>query len=647
MNIRFNYFNNLNNTQINQDHNVSSNQLYFLKKFIINKPFKIIQCDKNIGTAIVSHELHNQLCINHLNDTKIYQQLDYNPLNETIDKIEQKLKHLSLNKDLNISLNLLMTKNSKIGKFRILCKLHKTSFGIRPIINNCLHPTSQLCKFIDLLLKPILSETSSYLKDSQHLLQKCNKIIFNNDKVFLYSMDFESLYTNIDKLDACNLITEFISGYLDYNYIQPSAFREILLIIFENNVFTYGTKYFKQNNGLAMGCICGPTVASLFVYILEKHWLNINFPLFYGRFIDDICLITNEKLKESDFKRIFRNLNLNIMNGKEINFLDLKISFDRNIRKLNFSLYVKPTNTFTYLKINSNHPSFIFNNIPKSLFIRIKRICSNHVDYLFFTRKLIFQLLSRGYDYNKLLSLQSSIGNINRMDLLEYKNKSIVKSTKNMFFAGNEYNKFIRNKSSLFDVSFSQIKTNFTWLDSYKLKFYFLISANIFSLLIHNRHLNNKIYFTRKCLSDNCKFCDYVNPNSYILLKNGFVIPIKDSCNCQSSNVIYIIRCILCNVFYVGQTKRRVVERLNEHFEDIKNFIPFIKCTSEVGMHFNLRRHNYRKHFSFYLFKKDIEDLKHRLSIETDLIHIIKEYNPPIVNLKIPSKSKIIFFSFK
>ena len=63
-------------------------------------------------------------------------------------------------------------------------------------------------------------------------------------------------------------------------------------------------------------------------------------------------------------------------------------------------------------------------------------------------------------------------------------------------------------------------------------------------------------------------------------------------------------------------------------------------------MHFNLRKHNYKKHFSFYLFKKDIEDLKQRLSIETDLIHLIKENNPPIINLKIPSKSKIIFFSF-
>ena len=332
-------------------------------------------------------------------------------------------------------------------------------------------------------------------------------------------------------------------------------------------------KYFKQKNGLAMGCICGPTVASLFVYILEKHWLSINFPLFYGRFIDDICLITNEKLNEKDFKGIFRNLNLNIVNEKEINFLDLKISFDINIRKSNFSLYVKPTNTFSYLKVDSNHPSYIIKNIPKSLFIRIKRICSNHIDYLFFTRKLIFQLLSRGYDFDMLVSLQASIGKIKRMDMLEYKDKNIIKSTKNMFFAGNEYNKLIVNKSSLFDVSFLQTQTNFTWLENYKLKFYFLISANIFSLLIHNRHLNNKMHFTRKCLYDNCKFCNFVNPNSYIFLKNGFTFPIKDSCNCQSSNVVYIIRCILCNVFYVGQTKRRAVERLNENFEDIKNFV--------------------------------------------------------------------------
>ena len=38
-----------------------------------------------------------------------------------------------------------------------------------------------------------------------------------------------------------------------------------------------------------------------------------------------------------------------------------------------------------------------------------------------------------------------------------------------------------------------------------KLRFYFFISANIFSLLLHNLHLNNEIYFTRKRLSENRK----------------------------------------------------------------------------------------------------------------------------------------------
>jgi hypothetical protein len=167
--------------------------------------------------------------------------------------------------------------------------------------------------------------------------------------------------------------------YLDPRYITSFAFFKILIFDF-NYFYSINTKsvktYFKQINGLSMGCICGPSIASLFVYILEIKWLRIHKPLFYGRFIDDISLISNEKLNERDFKSYFLNLKLNIIQSKVINFLDLEISLDILTKKLNFSLYVKPTNTFCYLHINSNHPKFIFNNIPKSLLIRIRRICT-------------------------------------------------------------------------------------------------------------------------------------------------------------------------------------------------------------------------------------------------------------------------------
>ena len=44
-------------TTINMQPNINSTQLFHLKKFVTTKPFTIIQCDKNIGTAIISNEL--------------------------------------------------------------------------------------------------------------------------------------------------------------------------------------------------------------------------------------------------------------------------------------------------------------------------------------------------------------------------------------------------------------------------------------------------------------------------------------------------------------------------------------------------------------------------------------------------------------
>ena len=124
--------------------------------------------------------------------------------------------------------------------------------------------------------------------------------------------------------------------------------------------------------------------------------------------------------------------------------------------------------------------------------------------------------------------------------------------------------------------SFDETRNNFNWLQNYKLKFYFLISFNIFSLLIHNRSLNSiKPHYTTACNQICCKTCEFVNSNSYIYLNSGFIIPIKHNSSCTSLNVIYIIRCTLCNVFYIGQTKRSASERIVEHLRDIKNLLLF------------------------------------------------------------------------
>ena len=103
--------------------------------------------------------------------------------------------------------------------------------------------------------------------------------------------------------------------------------------------------------------------------------------------------------------------------------LDLNISFNKITNKLNYSVYVKPTNNFSYLKINSNHPTHIFKNIPKSLFIRNRRICSDYLDYVNISKRMIEQLLKRGYEFIDLIKMFKIIGNTDRNSLLPYKKK--------------------------------------------------------------------------------------------------------------------------------------------------------------------------------------------------------------------------------
>ena len=77
-----------------------------------------------------------------------------------------------------------------------------------------------------------------------------------------------------------------------------------------------------------MGTICGPTLANIYLAIKENLLLQISRPLFYKRFIDDIFIVSEPNFDVSYLKSFFPGLNLNIVTGNIVNFLDLVISFD-------------------------------------------------------------------------------------------------------------------------------------------------------------------------------------------------------------------------------------------------------------------------------------------------------------------------------
>ena len=142
-----------------------------------------------------------------------------------------------------------------------------------------------------------------------------------------------------------------------------------------------------------------PSVANLYLHILENKWLSLHPDIIYKRFIDDIFIAAPYQIDLDDLKKQFLYLKLNICKDKIVNFLDLNIEFDFIVKKLKFSLYIKPTNSFSYLLPYSNHPSHIFYNIPKSLFLRIRRICSSYTYYLYYFRIVFGDLQNRGNKY--------------------------------------------------------------------------------------------------------------------------------------------------------------------------------------------------------------------------------------------------------
>ena len=316
----------ISNLKFDFKRNLSDKQIYYLKKFINGKAtFKILQCDKNVGSLIISNDDHDKLMRKNLNANNFtYETLEENPLISTITLINNKLEELKTDEHISPKLYKCLKASlfSKLGSPRLLPKLHKTKFDTRLIINCIKHPTESLCSFVDLFLKNIVVNLPPVLKDSQDLLQRLIKNKKRVSQLYLYSCDFESLYTNIKPVDATDRICKYIN---DNNLIKTKnfdivGFRSLLELIFTNNIFTFNGLYFLQKVGLPMGCKCGPTIANLYLYTYEINWLNVNNPICYGRFIDDIMVANESPLDIDNFKNNFNYLKLNIETGEKIKF---------------------------------------------------------------------------------------------------------------------------------------------------------------------------------------------------------------------------------------------------------------------------------------------------------------------------------------
>ena len=241
-----------------------------------------------------------------------------------------------------------------------LKKLHKTPYGIRPIV-----PTERVSAFLDHIIKPLVPTTPSYIKDSSHIiaLLECPLLV---------TIDVSSLYTNIPQDEGTDACLEAAEA----SHIPQSILLNLFNMVLKRNVFSFNNSMYQQIQGTAMGTKMAPSYANLFMDRFEKAFLaqEPNLPLVWKRYINDIlCIWTGTRSQLDSFPDRLNKAHSSIkftwsISDTQIQFLDLNIHKGQRFSQTNLldrKTYFKPTNTFQCLHFASFHPRSVYKGLVK------------------------------------------------------------------------------------------------------------------------------------------------------------------------------------------------------------------------------------------------------------------------------------------
>ena len=469
-----------------------------------------------------------------------------------------------------------------MAKFYALLKTHKENFMIdlpsRPVISDINTPPSFVSKFLCNILQNCCSLPKSHVKNSFDTKEKLKDITIPEDYI-LISLDVVSLFSNISKDQVLQSLDKRFNKIHSKSKVPFHLIVYIINFIFDNLYFTYNDKVYRQIMGTPMGSAISPLIADLVMEDVEIEALSkLDYPpIFYLRYVDDILTcIPNNKLSQT--VNVFNNINNNIHftyeieKNNSINFLDLLLI--NNNGKIITNWFQKPRFSGRLLNYNSNHPNsqkigIIYNLIDRAIKLSDKKF---HSDNIKLCKNL---LLLNNYPINFINKYANKrLHIINQIRNNSDNNNNIDSNNKTdnnniICINTNIYNRIPKVKIPFVPVLFNNIKNV---IKKYK--------------IIPIPGITNKL--------------------------NKFIIRGKDiTYKLENVNTVYKFKCNNCKYCYVGESKRALYIRLEEHEKDVKN-----NCDKPVPNHcVNNHMFEFNKvsimDFEPNLFKRKISEMLH------------------------------------
>jgi hypothetical protein len=412
--------------------NLEKKKIELLRQIRKERKYIIVGADKNLGPCIIELDQYINKCLTiHLNATNTYKELiemDARIINEEnfrwvcaefIDNRKSKLEKQDrkffiesihgrrdglrrMHPDINLGL----------PYFYAMPKMHKKPTGLRPVVSGVSTIMESLSKWLDVQLQSVVHLCPCYLKDSWHFLNDI-KDLNGLQHCKLVTSDADAFYTNINTDHAIEIIEKWFDLHTEE---IPEDFPKELVLkgikrLMENNVFTFGDRYFLQLNGTAMGTNVACMYATIYYSFHEEtQLLHLSFIKFYRRLIDDAFIIfddtkgTFQNLKDNmnDFGPTEKRLNWSTEEpATEINFLDLTITIQKD-GTIATKTFQKTMNLYLYRTPDSCQPENILYSFVYGLIHRYYWQNTFEGDFLHVVQALLQRMLDRGHIHNKI-----------------------------------------------------------------------------------------------------------------------------------------------------------------------------------------------------------------------------------------------------
>ena len=545
-----------------------------------NKGIVIKPADK--GSKIVIQDRSGYLleAYRQLENKKHYLPLEKPIQSETQEKVREILDNLHTRKYITFKqLTYLYGDDPpRRRKFYLLPKIHKdpSSWTVphrippgRPIVSDCGSESYQVAEYLDSFLNPLSQKHPSYVKDTYTFVNLLKQVKLTPGS-FIFSVDVDALYTQINTHLGLQAVRNIFDQYPD-----PSRPDEELLKLLELgltcNDFEFNSKFYLQVHGTAMGKKWAGAYANIYLAEWERTVFPKcpKLPTVYLRYLDDIFGVwPHSKTDFADFMVILNNHHEAIslksdLQPESVNFLDTEVFIREKdgVLGLGTRVYFKPTDTHALLHKSSYHPRHTYKGIIKSQLIRFRRICEAEADVQSATRTLFQALKPTGYSRTFLRGINKEVKESFARGfapaIREDRNQNLIPLITTFTPSSVSLNSSIK-------TNFGRLQESVEQLQDFRVIAAFRKNKNLKDVLVQASLPAHRP--KRDPLAPYFKTLRYItNPHT------NLSSPVWGDFSLDSKNLIYGIQCKVCLMWYIGQTKNPLKQRLKQHLYCIRH----------------------------------------------------------------------------